>query len=72
MNGKRFHLRTPSEIQRGIPPREIDEEELEKALLAEEEDEVDDEDIIISRLLVAARNGDQKAAKELKEFLGGE
>jgi hypothetical protein len=68
---KRYYLRTPSEISRGVPPREINEEELRLAAEEEErDDEAEDEDIIISRLLVAARNGDKTARKELREFLG--
>ena len=65
----RFYLRTPSEIEAGIPRREINEEEQGPEEL-ENDENFYDEDIIISRLLVAARNGDKEAAKELKEFLG--
>lgn len=72
--GKRYYLRTPAEIKAGVPRREIpSEEELEKLFEEEvENDEVYDEDLIISNLLLAARNGDEEAKEELKEFLGGE
>lgn len=67
----RYYLRTPSEIAAGVPLREIpSEEELEKALLAEEEEADNDEDVVISHLLLAARNGDEGAKEELREFLG--
>jgi hypothetical protein len=67
---KRYALRLPTEIQKGVPPQELPPPE-ELDLLAEEEaDEYVDEDVIISRLLVAARNGDETARKELREFLG--
>lgn len=70
----RYYLRTPSEIKKGAPLRELpSEEELDK-FLAEEELENDyvDEDVVISSLLLAARNGDEEAKEELREFLGGE
>jgi hypothetical protein len=70
MDNKRYCLRLPSEISRGVPPREINEEELNRALLAEEAEDEEDEDAILSRLLLAARHGDAEAAKELREFLG--
>lgn len=69
---KRYYLRTPAEVKAGIPPREINEEEIEALLSEEESDDYIDEDVIISQLLLAARNGEKTAKEELKEFFGGD
>ena len=65
---KRYCLRLPSEIARGIPLREIPSEEEAQ----ENDEDFYDEDLTISCLLLAARNGDEDAKEELKEFLGSE